>query len=389
MKTIFPYLFIIFNILTFSSCSEVDEELVKNNTTVSGTIIGGEGKTILLLSMNPEGRQKEISKTVIDAKGNFSLEGNIEYFDVYQLAFEKEQKVLEIVLAPKDNLKINSTFDKFEISPEISGVSWAKQASVFYKLNNDFISKQSSFQKENPKASQVETDVFRKSVLEELDSNVVELVKGNPESDFNLVLFSFLAPIQSFEEWNPENLVIMKQVVAYLKNKYPESPRVLMIEKQTSQIEAISQRETMMKDGKLDAPDFTVKTPDGNDIKLSSLKGQYVLLDFWASWCGPCRKESPNVVKMFNKYKDQGFTVFSVSLDDNADKWKDAIQKDGLVWPNHGSDLQGWKTPLTQLYQFNSIPHTVLINKEGKIIGIGLRGMSLENKLQEIFSNEK
>jgi peroxiredoxin len=162
-----------------------------------------------------------------------------------------------------------------------------------------------------------------------------------------------------------------------------------MIDNQTSQIEAISQRETMMKEGKLDAPDFTVKTPDGNDIKLSSLKGQYVLLDFWASWCGPCRKESPNVVKMFNKYKDQGFTVFSVSLDDNADKWKEAIQKDGLIWPNHGSDLQGWKTPLTQLYQFNSIPHTVLINKEGKIIGIGLRGMALENKLQEIFSNEK
>jgi thiol-disulfide isomerase/thioredoxin len=158
-----------------------------------------------------------------------------------------------------------------------------------------------------------------------------------------------------------------------------------MIEQQTSQIERIYEEERLMKEGKIDAPDFTVKTPEGKEIKLSSLKGQVVLIDFWASWCGPCRQESPNVVRLYNQYKANGFTVFSVSLDEKADKWKEAILKDGLIWPNHGSDLQGWKTPLTQLYQFNSIPHTVLVNKEGKIIARGLRGIALENKLKKLF----
>ena len=134
------------------------------------------------------------------------------------------------------------------------------------------------------------------------------------------------------------------------------------------------------------APEIAMKNPAGKIIKLSSLRGKVVLLDFWASWCGPCRRESPNVLRLYKHYKDKGFTVFSVSLDEDAASWKQAIAKDGLIWPNHVSDLMGWKTPMTQLYQFESIPHTVLIDKEGKIIATGLRGESLEQKLKEIFS---
>jgi peroxiredoxin len=188
------------------------------------------------------------------------------------------------------------------------------------------------------------------------------------------------------DDWDPTYLKLMQEVVSNLKAKHPEAPRVQMIEQQTRQIERIYQEEILMKEGKMEAPDFTLKTPEGKEIKLSMLKGQIVLIDFWASWCGPCRQESPNVVRLYNQYKADGFTVFSVSLDENADKWKEAIKKDGLIWPNHGSDLQGWKTPLTQLYGFNSIPHTVLVNKEGKIIGRGLRGLALENKLKKIFN---
>jgi thiol-disulfide isomerase/thioredoxin len=121
-------------------------------------------------------------------------------------------------------------------------------------------------------------------------------------------------------------------------------------------------------------------------LKLSSLRGKVVLIDFWASWCGPCRKENPNVVRLYNQYKAKGFTVFSVSLDQDAEAWKKAIASDGLIWPNHVSDLLGWQTPLVQLYAFEGIPHTVLIDQEGKIIGTGLRGESLEQKLKEQFS---
>jgi thiol-disulfide isomerase/thioredoxin len=120
-------------------------------------------------------------------------------------------------------------------------------------------------------------------------------------------------------------------------------------------------------------------------MKLSDLKGKVVLIDFWASWCGPCRKENPNVVKTYEKYKDAGFTVMSVSLDSDKAKWLEAIQKDGLVWPNHVSDLGGWQSKVARLYGVGSIPQTILLDKEGKIIASNLRGPALEAELQKIF----
>jgi thiol-disulfide isomerase/thioredoxin len=122
-------------------------------------------------------------------------------------------------------------------------------------------------------------------------------------------------------------------------------------------------------------------------MKLSSLRGSIVLLDFWASWCRPCRGENPNVVRLYKKYKNKGFTVFSVSLDEDPAAWKQAIAMDGLAWPNHVSDLKGWETPLVKTYQFDGIPHTVLIGKDGKIIATGLRGEALEQKLEELLKN--
>jgi len=132
------------------------------------------------------------------------------------------------------------------------------------------------------------------------------------------------------------------------------------------------------------APEITLKTLEGNEIKLSSLRGKIVLIDFWASWCGPCRKENPNVVNLYNQYKNKGFEIFGVSLDDNADKWKAAVQKDGLMW-KHGSDLKGWQNVAAQTYQVSSIPFTVLLDKNGRIIAKGLRGGDLESKLAELL----
>ena len=135
------------------------------------------------------------------------------------------------------------------------------------------------------------------------------------------------------------------------------------------------------------APELNLKNPKGEIVTLASLKGKYVLIDFWASWCGPCRRENPNVVKLYNKYKDQGFDVYSVSLDKQKSKWEAAIIKDGLVWDSHVSDLKGWRTVATKMYGFGGIPYTVLIDKEGKIIATRLRGVKLEEKLKELFGN--
>lgn len=135
------------------------------------------------------------------------------------------------------------------------------------------------------------------------------------------------------------------------------------------------------------APDFTLNDPKGNPIKLSDLRGKVVLLDFWASWCKPCRMENPNLVNTYAKYKDAGFTVYSVSLDKNLDQWVNAIQQDKLTWENHASKLQFWNCPVAKQYNVSSIPATFLINEDGKIIAKNLRGAALEQKLAEVFGS--
>jgi peroxiredoxin len=133
-----------------------------------------------------------------------------------------------------------------------------------------------------------------------------------------------------------------------------------------------------------EAPDFIQQTPAGENMALSDLRGKVVLVDFWASWCGPCRRENPNVVRMYEEYKAQGFEILGVSLDRTKDRWLQAIEQDGLEWL-HVSDLKGWQNEVAQLYGVTSIPHTVLLDAEGRIIARGLRGPSLEAKLAEIF----
>ncbi len=134
------------------------------------------------------------------------------------------------------------------------------------------------------------------------------------------------------------------------------------------------------------APEVNLPTPDGTVVALSSLRGKYVLLDFWASWCGPCRAENPNVVAAYNKYKDKNFTIYGVSLDHNREKWEEAIKEDGLTW-TQVSDLKGWSSVAAVTYSIQSIPSNVLIGPDGKIVARNLRGEQLEEMLQEVMKD--
>lgn len=205
----------------------------------------------------------------------------------------------------------------------------------------------------------------------------------------------------------PEFYNVHKQAASAIAKTYPNHEYVEDYSKFASQLEqsaAQTQASEAIKVG-MPAPEISMKSPDGKNYSLSDLKGKVVLLDFWASWCGPCRKANPHVVEMYNKYKDKGFTVFSVSLDgidsrsrqrypneeafqagleQSKKNWLAAIEKDQLAWPYHVSDLTKWDTQAARQYGVSGIPKTFLIGRDGKIAAVNPR-FTLEEELLKVL----
>ncbi|MFN6037525.1 MAG: peroxiredoxin family protein, partial [Bacteroidota bacterium] len=170
---------------------------------------------------------------------------------------------------------------------------------------------------------------------------------------------------------------VCKNIYQNLSKKYPNNPTLNSFYDYVKKYGALTVG--------ADAPDITLPNTEGKNFSLSSLKGKIVLIDFWASWCKPCIKDMPEVKKLYEKFKSKGFEILGVSLDENKDQWIAAISEYSLPWI-HISDLGGWNSSAARTYDVNSIPFTILINKEGKIIQKGLRGAALEEELNKQLS---
>jgi thiol-disulfide isomerase/thioredoxin len=214
------------------------------------------------------------------------------------------------------------------------------------------------------------------SIYYEFENYKQSFLTQNANSPALLPMLSTIDPNENFKGYE----MIVDQIV----KGFEGSPTVNQIKAMYMQNKSAYEATLFLSPGK-DALDFSQPKLDGSKLKLSDLKGKVVLLDFWASWCGPCRKENPNVVRLYQKYADKGFTVMSVSLDKEKTPWQEAIKRDNLTWPNHVSDLKGWGSAVGKIYGVGSVPFTLLIDKEGRIIKVNPRGPALEEELSKVF----
>ncbi|MCR9173284.1 MAG: AhpC/TSA family protein [bacterium] len=374
------------------SCDSMEEtsesgtpsKALEDNFTITGKIENGQNMTFYLEAQSQSG-VIEVAKATSDGTGQFEMKGNIPGYGIYSLRMgETKEKVIPMTLVPNDKVHIDASSATFK-TPTVSGTDWSELMTEYMKVYGEF-DRQNTMLKLNPEnLPKEEVNERYQELSAGVDEFIFEQLDNDPSNPFNVVLIPSAIPKQGFNGWPEENLVRLKRVEQSLMDRFPDSKYVENLGYQIYQIEQEFEKHQNYNSGTIPAPDIAMANPEGEIMRLSDLRGQYVLVDFWASWCGPCRRENPNVVRLYNKYKNKGFTIFSVSLDQDPEAWKAAIIKDGLSWPNHVSDLKRWESPVIQQYGFSGIPFTVLLNKEGNFIAVNLRGEALEQKLKELF----
>ena len=389
MKIVFilsSLLFVLFSCGDSDKAVEDDPDTdIVENFRISGTIKGASNFEIYLEAMSSSGIIT-VAKCVTNSSGEFEMINNIPQFGIYQLKLGKEgTKMIPFPMEPNDNVKLNTTVEKFQTYPVFSGTKWAVGLTKYLSLLTEFSNSVNDIKATKGKVNPQQLMLRYVNSRQPMENFCRGSIMHDPSNPLNVILTATLTPENGFELWNPDNISVLKKMWSAYSKQYIESPISNNLTAQIQQIEQNYNQYILTKSGKNEAPEIALKNPEGKTITLSSLRGKYVLIDFWASWCPPCRRENPNVVRLYNEYKEKGFTILSVSLDEDITAWKEAIKQDKLSWPNHVSELMGWEGTMTSLYGFQSIPHTVLVDKEGKIIATGLSGENLEQKLKELI----
>jgi len=306
--------------------------------------------------------------------GAFSFKIPFSKLAIYKLYSTSENFIMLLVTGQSIDLQLN--YEKLSLNPGISGSDDTRflyeiaKKSMFFDNQLDSLNKAFGEARGNPELLEklpIIQAAYEQTVNKQKDAIRMDLL-SNPGSPATLFFIDKLD--------TEVDLGVYIKVSEALFSKFPEY-------KMVSDLKARVDLEKKLQPGN-QAPEISLPDKDGKIVLLSSLRGKVVMIDFWASWCGPCRRDNPEVVRMYNRFKDKGFDIFGVSLDRDAAAWFGAIEKDGLVW-TQVSDLKYWQSEGAKAYGVSSIPHTVLIDRDGKIIARKLRGKALELKLEEIF----
>jgi thiol-disulfide isomerase/thioredoxin len=365
--------------LLSSACSSPNSESA-SGFELKGKLGNAHGDKIILEQMATDG-MKSIDTAVLDENGEFTMNPKITEIGFYRLKTSEKNFATFIFDADQ---KVSITGDVANLGNTYT-VEGSVDSKLFWEINQasaESYRKRDSLQKIFQAFVNItKMDSLRiDSMSNALEKPYTELVDAH-----NIFLKNFIeknsasfASLAAIQQLQPDEFTdTYSKLDEGLFAKYPNSPYIKAF------------HEGVISSKKLaigtQAPEINMNTPEEKPLALSSLKGKVVLVDFWASWCGPCRAENPNVLKAYKKYNTKGFDIYSVSLDKDMEKWKGAIRQDGLIWKNHVCDFKFWQSPVVALYNFNSIPSNVLIDKEGKILAKNLHGEDLDKKLDEIL----
>lgn len=357
------------------ACFGTNQAQIQKMVSLSGKIASHGNYTEIYLDTLGQQKSVNVASSPIAADGSFSMKTLVLKSDIYKLKFE-ENNFVYLIISPGENITIQVTGPKLDFSATISGSPQTMDlfnsinAIAFYNQRIDSLNKQYTAMINMPGKESLVPGIIKAMTNAEQArrDDIASRIRKNPTS------LAWLFHMDKFDI--SADFEVIDILDRNLYSTFPQNVLVGQLHKQAAE-------ERRLGIGQ-EAPEIKLSNPEGKIVSLSSLRGNIVLIDFWASWCGPCRKENPNVVKLYQKYHTKGFEVFSVSLDKTREAWIKAIADDHLTW-THVSDLGFWKSAPALLYGVNSIPFTLLLDRNGKIIAKKLRGESLEQKLEELL----
>ena len=367
--------FIIASTLLIVACNNLKD----NEFLISGTANGVEnGKKVFVEIQTETGSLAKDTAVVKD--GKFELKGITDGIDIGFIRIENEEINLPIILE-EGKIEINIVKDSLHKST-LGGTPNNEKFHTFNLETRAISEKVVKFEKDNGPAMQKaqmskDTVTINKLLKEykkfqnEMNDYSKKFIKENPDAYLSVLLL---------ENFLMRQYLTPEEVKTYFNGLSKEIQDTKSGKKIKTALDALN----AVVVGK-PAPNFSAPSPDGKTISLKESLGKVTIIDFWASWCGPCRAENPNVVALYNEFHPQGLNIIGVSLDKDATKWKDAIAKDGLVWP-HVSNLKFWEDPIAKQYNVQSIPATFILDAKGNIVAKDLRGAELKAKIMELLA---